>query len=186
MENPLTALPPTPTASSRASRTTATEKRSVRACVPPSSEAALRRYREGVIDLRPVTPEVAGSSRVGPANLKHSRAATSAAFVFLRPTLKNWRLAKSLAMWAVLGRKNAARNGGNVRDVSHFGASVPRKKLQRAPEIGQRFGGGTAAGAVRNDRASVGLPGCRTPGRLDPKGDQRRHAVTDPRLRVET
>ena len=78
--------------------------------------------------LRPVTPEVAGSSPVGPANLKLSCAATSRRFVFSEGRLENWRLAKSLARSRISRAKFCADPRPKRRNVSHFGVECSTEK----------------------------------------------------------
>ena len=109
--------------------------------------------------LRPVTPEVAGSSPVGPANLKHSCAATSRRFVFPEGRLENWRLAKSLARPPISRAEFCADPRPKRRNVSHFGVSVPRKKRVTTAlknERGARTRPGRACEVRRFSMARIG------------------------------
>ena len=67
----------------------------------------------------PVTPEVAGSSLVGPTNLKLSCAATSRRFVFSEGRLENWRLTKSVAR-SRFSRANFERTATKIVKCSRF------------------------------------------------------------------
>jgi hypothetical protein len=101
-------------------------------------------FLSGDRDLRPVTPEIAGSSPVGPAKLKHSPAATSAAFVFSEGRLENCRLtshsyrgdfASGILRWPA------------VRTAKWFGANVPEPLRtavteERAASVLLHIGGG--------------------------------------------
>ena len=51
-------------------------------CDAPSSNSRVPGRSSDWLDLRPVTPEVAGSGPLGPSRLKHSCAATSRRFYF--------------------------------------------------------------------------------------------------------
>ena len=88
--------------------------------------------RAAGLDLGPVTPEIAGSSPVGPANLKLSCAATSRRFVFPQGRLENWR-SQSHSQGRQFREQNSARTRDKTAKCFAFRRECSTEKRVTTP-----------------------------------------------------